>query len=100
MRVEVAERCSRLAAVFSPMPATPGSPSDASPRSTAKSAYWLGRTPYFPTTETSVSDLELAHAACGVDDADVAGVVDELEQVAVAGDDVDRHVGAASRACR
>ena len=51
--------CSRLAAVFSPMPATPGSPSDASPRSTAKSAYWLGRTPYLPTTETSVSTSSL-----------------------------------------
>ena len=35
-------------------------------------------------------DLEVAHAARGVDDAHVAGVVDELEQVAVAGDDVDR----------
>ena len=37
---------SSVAAVFSPMPATPGRPSEESPRSVAKSAYWLGSTPY------------------------------------------------------
>ena len=48
-----------VAAVFSPMPATPGSPSDASPRRVAKSAYWLGSTPYLPTTTASVTSSRL-----------------------------------------
>ena len=34
-------------------------------------------------------DLEVAHAAGGIDHPDVAGVIDQLEEVAVAGDDVD-----------
>ena len=40
-------RLSRVAAVFSPTPATPGSPSEASPRRVAKSAYWRASMPYF-----------------------------------------------------
>ena len=38
-----------------------------------------------------VEHLEVAHAAAGVDDADAVGVVDQLEEVAVTGDDVDGH---------
>ena len=79
------------AAVFSPMPATPGRPSDASPRSVAKSAYWLGSTPYFSDHDVVGDPLVLADAAGDVEHPHVVGVVDELEQVAVAGDDVDRH---------
>ena len=82
------------AAVFSPTPATPGSPSEASPRMVAKSAYWLGRTRYFPTTTSSVTRSWLRTPRGDVEHPDAVPVVDQLEQVAVAGDHVDRHRGA------
>ena len=44
-------RLSRVAAVLSPTPATPGSPSDASPRRVAKSAYCAASMPYFSRTQ-------------------------------------------------
>ena len=52
--------CSRLAAVLSPTPLTPGRPSDGSPRSAAKSAYCSGRTPYLRDHGAVVDDLEIA----------------------------------------
>ena len=36
-------------------------------------------------------EFEVAHTASGVDDPHLAGVVDELEEVAITGDDVHRH---------
>ena len=86
-------RPSSVAAVLSPTPATPGSPSEASPRRVAKSAYWRASTPYFSRTTSLVDPLVLADAAGDVEHPHLALVVDELEQVAVAGDDVDRHAG-------
>ena len=43
-------RLSSVAAVLSPTPATPGSPSEASPRSVAKSAYCAASMPYLSRT--------------------------------------------------
>ena len=40
--------------------------------------------------------LEVAHPACGVDDAHIVLVIDELEEIAVTCHDVDRH----ARSCR
>ena len=47
----VPNRLSRVAAVLSPTPATPGRPSEASPRSVARSAYWRASTPYLLRTQ-------------------------------------------------
>src|SRR3954469_16713154 len=96
------------AAVFSPMPGTPGRPSEASPRMVAKSAYWLGSTRYLPTTTSSVTRSWLppppgmgstptpaprAPPPAGGREAPPPppGACAELEEVAVTGHHVDRH---------
>ena len=57
----------------------------------AKSAYWLRqRRAYFADHDVVGDPLVVADAAGDVEHPDVGLVVDELEQVAVAGDDVDR----------
>ena len=49
-------------------------------------------TAYFSREVAPGCDVGVAHPAlAGVEHPDAGGVVDELEQVAVAGDDVDRH---------
>ena len=84
-------RPSSVAAVFSPIPPTPGSPSEASPRRVAKSAYWCGVDAVLLAHDVVGDPLVPADAAGDVEHPDLALVVDELEEVAVAGDDVDRH---------
>ena len=84
------KRLSSVAAVFSPIPATPGRPSEASPRRVAKSAYWRGVDVVLRAHPVVGDPLVLADAAGDVEHPHLGVVVDELEEVAVAGDDVDR----------
>ena len=84
---------SRLAAVLAPIPGTPGRPSLGSPRRVAKSAYCSGRMPYRATSAAASMTSSPATPRPAMQHPDGAGVVDQLEQVAVAGDDVHRHGG-------
>ena len=59
----------------------------------AKAAYWLAFDAVLLAHHVVGHPLVLADAARGVEHAHLGLVVDELEQVAVAGDDVDRHPG-------
>ena len=49
------KRFSSVAAVFSPTPATPGRPSEVSPRMVAKSAYWRASMSYLARTHSLVT---------------------------------------------
>jgi len=69
------------AAVVSPTPGTPGSPSEGSPRSGGDAVARLHR--------RLVEGAQVAHPAHGEEDAD-RRVAHQLEEVAVAGDDVHR----------
>ena len=87
-----------LAAVFSPIPGTPGRLSLVSPRSAAYSGYCAGVTPPHRSAMPGfVVERVVGDAALVVEDLDVR-VGDELERVAVAGDDHD--VDAVGRGAR
>ena len=84
-------RPTSVAAVFAPMPGTPGSPSDGSPRSIAISAYAsparAAGTPYFSATSGGPEVLGLGQPAPDVEQPHRRRLVPhDLHEVAVAAD--------------
>ena len=84
---------SRAEAVFSPTPGTPGQPVGGVAAHGGEVGVLAGEDGVLLDDDVVGDPLVVADAAGDVQDPDVALVVDELEQVAVAGDDVDGHVG-------
>ena len=78
-----------LVAVFSPRPGMPGRLSDGSPRSAANSGYCAGRQPVLLLDRSRRHPAHVADTTRVVEDGDP--LVDQLERVAVAGDDQDVH---------
>ena len=88
------------AAVFSPTPATPGSPSLGSPRKCREVRVLRAGDAVLGGHRGVIEHLEIGHAATAVEHPDRAGVVDQLDQIPVAGDHLDRRRPRSSPACR
>ena len=92
--------CSRLAAVLSPDALDAGQPVGGVAAHHGEVDVLLGKDAVLLHDRAVGEDLEVADAAGDVQDADLVGVVDQLEEVAVAGHDVDRRPRSGSRASR
>ena len=88
------------AAVFAPTPATPGQPVAGVAAQDGEVGVGAAGDAVLGGDRGLVDQLDVGDAAGGVEHPDAAVVVDELEQVAVAGDDVDRPRGRGWPACR